>query len=162
MRVRESIGYGPLAACLLLLGCGDDAGSDPQPEAGHDAGQESVCVAMHGLIAEGSSYESDSGGLQLRLTALTPERPDLGDNRWQFLVRDDAGDPVPDLNVHFSLWMPQHAHGSLKTVVVEDQGDGKYSAEPVNFHMPGYWEVTVKLTDGEDEYAVLLPTCVGE
>lgn len=41
--------------------------------------------------------------------------------------------------------MPQHRHGMNYRATVAAQGDGRYRAEGLMFHMPGRWRLTVEL-----------------
>ena len=45
--------------------------------------------------------------------------------------------------------MPNHGHGMNVSPVVSDNGDGTATAEPFQFHMEGWWEITVELVSAE-------------
>ena len=46
--------------------------------------------------------------------------------------------------------MPTHGgHGMNVLPIVTDNGDGTYTAEPFEFHMPGYWVIHAIIADEE-------------
>jgi len=45
--------------------------------------------------------------------------------------------------------MPGHGHGMNTRPITTPLGDGRYSAAGLLFHMPGEWELVVKVTSGE-------------
>jgi hypothetical protein len=96
----------------------------------------------------------------MTLDELAPDTPSLGDNRWQLSLRDADARPVNDATVSFALWMPEHAHGSLKAVLVDALDEGQYRAEPLSFHMPGIWEITIQIVTGTTSDALMFETCV--
>jgi hypothetical protein len=54
-------------------------------------------------------------------------------------------------------WMPGHGHGMLRQSQVDDLGDGRYRVRGMLFHMPGAWELRVKVIETriEDEFRVI-------
>jgi hypothetical protein len=127
-----------------------DAGSAPSLEA---------CMMLPPVRA-GSRFQSEAESFEITLDQLQPAAPSLGDNHWQITLRDDDGQPVNQATLSFSLWMPEHAHGSLKAALVEGLDDGQYQVEPLSFHMPGIWEVTLHIdADGASE-PLTFDTCV--
>jgi len=54
-------------------------------------------------------------------------------------------------------WMPGHGHGMLRQSQVEDLGDGRYRVRGMLFHMPGEWELRVKVIETrlEEDYRVV-------
>ncbi|HTM44287.1 MAG TPA: FixH family protein [Polyangiaceae bacterium] len=153
------------ASAALLCACSHAKTDAPatHDNSNHDAAAEAGaddCVAQYGALSAGHRETAVGGGFSILLTKLTPQSPQLGDNTWDFTLTDASDDPLPGVIVRLSAWMPAHAHGSLKTVIVDDLGTGHYHAAPVNFHMPGRWDVTVtvELPTGDDH--VTLITCV--
>jgi len=45
--------------------------------------------------------------------------------------------------------MPLHRHGMNYRASVRSQGDGRYLAEGLLFHMPGRWQITIDTDDGQ-------------
>jgi hypothetical protein len=162
--------HGRLLAALAVLCeslCSCSPAKNDAPAMHHSSRRDGAaeagiddCVAQYGALSAGHRETSAGEGFSIQLTKLTPTSPQLGDNTWDFALTDTQDDALPGMTVRFSSWMPAHAHGSLKAVVVDDLGNGRYHAAPVNFHMPGRWDVTVtvSLPTGDDH--VKLITCV--
>ncbi len=58
-----------------------------------------------------------------------------------------AGAAVPD-SVRVDAHMPEHRHGMNYKTKVTSNGDGKYRAEGLMFHMPGRWEYIFEVRAG--------------
>ena len=54
-------------------------------------------------------------------------------------------------------WMPGHGHGMLRQSQVDDLGDGRYRVRGMLFHMPGEWELRIKVIETriEEEFRVV-------
>jgi hypothetical protein len=42
--------------------------------------------------------------------------------------------------------MPDHGHGMNVVPEITDNGDGTFTASPLNFHMSGYWTIPAEIT----------------
>ena len=42
--------------------------------------------------------------------------------------------------------MPTHGHGMNVVPEITDNGDGTFTASPMNFHMGGYWTIPAEIT----------------
>lgn len=148
------------ASCLAVtLGCTDSNSDEAaSPDAGAAPSLE-ACMRLPSVGA-GTVLESEAGHFEVRLETLDPDVPSLGDNSWLVRVSNAEADPVNDATLSFSLWMPEHAHGSLKTVLVEALANGRYRVEPLSFHMPGIWEITLRIDTDTDDDQLLFETCV--
>jgi hypothetical protein len=58
------------------------------------------------------------------------------------------GAPVEGAVVAVSAFMPDHGHGTNLDPVTEELGGGRYRADGVLLHMPGYWELHVDVIRG--------------
>jgi hypothetical protein len=68
-----------------------------------------------------------------------PERMVVGEHfTVELLVCPRGETPQPD-SVRVDAQMPEHRHGMNYTATVMPQGDGRYRAEGMLFHMPGRW-----------------------
>ena len=68
-----------------------------------------------------------------------PERIVVGEHFTVELLVCPRGDsPQPD-SVRVDAQMPEHRHGMNYAATVMPQGDGRYHAEGLLFHMPGRW-----------------------
>lgn len=66
---------------------------------------------------------------------------------WTLHVADAAGKPLDDATVAIDGGMPEHNHGMPTQPIVTSLGSGDYSAEGIKFQMPGWWTVTITVTD---------------
>lgn len=73
-----------------------------------------------------------------------------------FAISDQVGAPVDGLTVGTQPWMPAHGHGAATSPVVAGLGEGRYWAMPINFYMPGRWELRTTLAGGVTERVVFV------
>ncbi len=145
-----------LATVLQLGACG----------AGDDAGTADAFSARCSQDTRADTYvpglEKTGAAVTMVLLESTPGPPAKGDNRWLLLVKDSAGLPLSDLAMTVTPFMPDHGHGtSIKTVVTTGANPGEYVVDPINLWMPGYWEVTVRVTDGASiDDSVIFGPCI--
>ena len=66
---------------------------------------------------------------------------------WTLHVADSAGKPLDNAIVAIDGGMPEHNHGMPTQPIVTPLGSGDYRAEDMKFQMPGWWTVTVTVTD---------------
>lgn len=66
---------------------------------------------------------------------------------WTLHVADSAGQPVDNATVAIDGGMPEHNHGMPTQPIVTPLGSGDYRAEGMKFQMPGWWTVTVTVTN---------------
>ena len=66
------------------------------------------------------------------------------------------------IHIHFAPllvegWMPGHGHGMLRQSEVDDLGDGRYRVRGMLFHMPGVWDLRIKVIETriEGDYRVV-------
>ena len=143
MRVR------PFAAAglTLLLSGGCDEPSD-----GGDGTDPPTCGPVDRYEEYTPGMESvGEAGVVVSLERATPGPPEKGDNVWLLAVRDEGGQPMPDLALEVWPFMPDHGHGSpVDSVVTPEDDAGDYTVDLV-FNMGGFWEVTVVVDDAEGE-----------
>lgn len=91
-----------------------------------------------------------SSRLSVRLVDALPGPPDRGENTFRLRLEDPVGAPVDTATVTVRPWMPDHGHGATPEVwPLERVGPGEGRVGPINFFMPGLWEVQVRVqTDG--------------
>ena len=66
---------------------------------------------------------------------------------WTVHVADSAGKPVDNATVAIDGGMPEHNHGMPTQPIVTPIGSGDYRSEGMKFQMPGWWTVTITVTD---------------
>jgi hypothetical protein len=102
--------------------------------------------------------------LEFKLLSSDPAPPSRGDNTMVLQLSTIAAPVTPVSGAPMSVtpFMPDHDHGSGKTVKITPLTEpGQYQLEPVNMWMPGLWEVTVEVDGANSDRAVFrfcLPT----
>ncbi len=64
---------------------------------------------------------------------------------WTVAVEAKDGTPVDGAVLELAADMPQHLHGLGSVPRVTPLGRGKFRVEGLNFQMPGWWQITVKV-----------------
>jgi len=69
----------------------------------------------------------------------------------------DPAQALPGRTLLVEGWMPGHGHGMLRQSQVDDLGDGRYRVRGMLFHMPGAWELRIKVIETriEEEFRVV-------
>lgn len=67
-----------------------------------------------------------------------------------FVVCPKAGAPLPQ-SLRVDAQMPEHRHGMNYKATLRSEGDGRYRADGLMFHMPGRWELLFELRGRETE-----------
>jgi hypothetical protein len=57
-------------------------------------------------------------------------------------------------------FMPDHGHPTNRESIITEMGGGSYDANPVNFMMAGYWEVTVDVETADVTDSVIFKLCI--
>ena len=82
---------------------------------------------------------------------------------WVLTLKNREGEPLESAEVSVSADMPEHLHGTTtKPVVKSGSSQGEYIVEGMNFHMPGWWEVTIDITGGGTRDLVRFQLVLGE
>ena len=73
---------------------------------------------------------------------------------------DDTEEKLMDVEVLASAEMPEHDHGMPQEPLMEDDGNGGYTASGMLFQMSGDWDILVWVTEeGSTELAVFSVDC---
>lgn len=141
----------------LLISCGGGAKdtTEEAPQGLTGCGREEPDPFRMGV-----SKTCEPEGLEIQMVSADPQQPAVGDNAWEIRVLD-GGEGLSGADVSATPFMPQHNHGTAQ-VLVTDEGDGQYRLQPVDFIMPGVWEITMAVTpEGGEEsqacFAFLVP-----
>ena len=140
-----------LFVVLAAGACADDGGGDD--------GTSYNCAAetRDDEFVLGLTKPGDSSRYEFKLMSADPAPPARGDNTWilQLSTMTAPIAPVTGASMTVTPFMPDHAHGSGKTVLVTPMPEaGQYKLEPVNLWMPGLWEVTILATGAETDQVV--------
>lgn len=152
MNASRSLVVG-LALALFAPAC---AGDDD--DGGHDD-TEVNCATEDRDDDFVAGMGKDGDIFTFRLMDSVPAPPDKGDNTWTIRI-EEGGEGVADLDLNVSLNMPDHGHGTPVPVEITDEGEGNYTADPLNMWMPGLWDVTITASDGADTDDVIFSFCV--
>jgi YtkA-like len=89
-------------------------------------------------------------GVTVRIAAASPAPPDVGDNTWTLELEDASGAPLTGASPVVTPWMPLHGHGLAPSeyFCVEDEA-GAYVVDTFDLVMPGLWQFTVEVADGD-------------
>ena len=84
---------------------------------------------------------SESGALLVTVSSEPAERPVRGSNRITFYIESTStGEPVDDLELVMTPFMPAHGHGNSQEPSLTPLGDGSYRFDDVLLSMAGLWE----------------------
>jgi len=129
------------------LACGGTTEPPPAVKCGGAAAD--TYVAGLAKTSEGGKFD-----VTLLDSVLAP--PDRGENTFTLKVRENASGTMmaPDA-IEVRPWMPQHGHGSTPPSFVPVAGTEANSSVvgPINFFMPGLWELRVLVTPAGDQPA---------
>jgi hypothetical protein len=75
---------------------------------------------------------------------------------WKLLVMNAQGDAVSDAIITVKGGMPEHNHGLATAPSIEARADGDYLLQGLRFHMMGYWELELNITQGSISDTVII------
>ena len=67
---------------------------------------------------------------------------------WKLHVMDAQGRAINNALITVKGGMPLHNHGLATAPSIEAIGDGNYLLQGLRFHMMGYWELELNITQG--------------
>lgn len=103
------------------------------------------------------------GTLQASYQTDFLEVPLNGVHSWRLSLRDRQGQPVTGAKIDLTADMPEHLHGMTTAPLVQaTETPGLYLVRGMNFHMPGYWEVTLDISGAGSRHLLRFNLIVGE
>jgi hypothetical protein len=128
---------------------GDHAGHGGMHAAGGEPGGGSDRPGD--TFVAGLTKPGADGALMFMLMDARPAPPDLGDNTWMLMIADPEGAALAGCSIDVEPFMPQHGHGTnvAASAAEQDEPAGHYEIAPLDFFMPGLWEVTFEATCGD-------------
>jgi hypothetical protein len=122
----------PLAAC----GGGEDAGDDEHYDCTMETRDDDFVVGLEKVSASGTHFI---------LMSSVPAPPARGDNQMTLHLQDSAAAPMGGASLTVRPYMPDHGHGTAVQAVITESTTviGEYDLDPVNFHMPGLWQLLI-------------------
>ena len=110
-----------------------------------------------------TTISTRSGSLSASYRTDFIEPPLNGVHSWHLELLDRDNRPVQGAEIAVSADMPEHLHGmTTRPVVSETDDPGLYLIRGVNFHMPGYWEVTLDISGAGSRNLLRFNLIVGE
>ena len=103
------------------------------------------------------------GTLQASYETDFLEIPLNGVHAWRLSLQDKHGKPVTHADIDLTADMPEHLHGMTTTPLVQETDTpGLYLVRGMNFHMPGFWEVTLDISGAGSRHLLRFNLIVGE
>lgn len=137
-----------VVSASLLVGLVPACGAGGTSPTGFDPEHPPTTPPMVTLASEGGTWTIGMW--------VFPEPARRGPVDVLFAISDQAGAPVDGLSVQTQPWMPAHGHGAATSPVVAGLGEGRYWAMPINFYMPGRWELRTTLAGDVTERVVFV------
>lgn len=82
---------------------------------------------------------------------------------WLVTLTDKHGLPIDGVEIQVSTTMPEHLHGmTTRPLVSATDARGQYLIGGMNFHMPGWWRVSLDLSGSVSRDFVRFNLLVGE
>lgn len=128
--------------CVLLGACAEAGHSHD-----HDHDHDSDPAASTGAYTDGMTAMTQPGGHMA--VALTLSGGATVGTHDVTLVIDHHGAAEAGLDVSLDATMPDHGHGTNAVTVIDGPTAGSYTAEGLELTMPGTWEITVSIDDGD-------------
>lgn len=140
---RAPLGLG----LVLLLSCGGTTAPPPVTGCRGDPRADTFVAGLE--------KATDIGGYKLKMLSSLRVPPDRGNNEFSLSVVDAAAMSVSTATISVKPWMPDHGHGSTpESFRLRSVGAGTYEVGPINFFMPGMWELTFRIDQSDGQRAV--------
>ena len=110
-----------------------------------DSARAAVIEPSKGVTPTDSPLTSKQ---KLFQASFSLESPKTGTQELWLTLKDLMGRPVKEAEVKAEPWMPEHRHGSPTDPVVEEREPGLYRIYPLDFTMPGTWQVRISISAG--------------
>ena len=130
-----------LGLLLLVVACGDGHSGHDHDEHHHGSTVPGECV-----------FESPTLSLEhgIEVDFIAPEQGIPLNELFTLNVTVRGVSSPENLSVLVDATMPAHGHGMLTMVNITQQDDpGQFTVEQMNLHMPGEWELSILVIDGE-------------
>jgi hypothetical protein len=90
--------------------------------------------------------KTSPSGIRYQLMMSDPAPPGRGDNHMTVHLLSAAAAPMGGAALTVVPYMPDHGHGTAVPVVIVESTTviGEYDVNPVNFHMPGLWQLIMR------------------
>lgn len=111
-----------------------------------------------------SSSVSSRGGYYSASYRLETECPPMNEiHSWELALIDRDGNPLDGADVTVDAGMPEHLHGMMTQPQISDETQpGQFRVDGMNFHMPGWWVITLDVSKGRGRDLAYFNIVVGE
>ncbi|WNC73626.1 FixH family protein [Thalassotalea psychrophila] len=107
--------------------------------------------------------KSASGQLIAKYSLATSNIPLNEIHSWTLTLTKKNGQTITGALVEISADMPEHLHGmTTKPKVLETETSGEYLIKGMNFHMPGWWKITLDISGYGSRDLIRINAIVGE
>jgi hypothetical protein len=139
----------PLAAC----GGGEHPGDDEHYDCTMETRDDEFVVGLEKVSPSGTHFVMRSS---------LPAPPGRGDNTIVVGLMDSSAAPMAGASLTVRPFMPDHGHGTAIPVVITESATviGDYTLDPVNFHMPGLWQILISAGAVTDANTAVFSFCV--
>jgi YtkA-like protein len=141
----------------VVLAAGASACADDSNSGDDETSYNCAAETRDDDFVLGLSKTGESSHYEFKLMSADPAPPARGDNTWVLQLNTMIAPvtPVSGASMTVTPFMPDHAHGSGKTVIVTPMTEaGQYKLSPVNLWMPGLWEITIQTSSAESDRVV--------
>ncbi|MGB0648441.1 MAG: hypothetical protein ACPGQS_14750 [Bradymonadia bacterium] len=137
--------YGWMRLSLLLLVCACGDGHD---HSSHDHDDHNHGSTMPGeCVIESPTLSLEHG---IEVDFIAPEQGIPLNELFALGVTVRGASSPENLSILVDATMPAHGHGMLTMVNITQQDDSEqFMVEQMNLHMPGEWELSILVIDGE-------------
>ena len=112
-----------------------------------------MTFAASNLAARELITDSTPPGLTIRMQSQLQPLTINQMHSWILTLKDRDGNPVEGAEIEVSGGMAEHDHGLATAPRITDYlGDGAYLLQGMRFHMPGEWQLELRVRVGTSDY----------
>lgn len=124
---------------------------------------EKVARERHKNLNTESSVNSASKALHANYSVIGSSIPLNKIHNWTVQLSHNYNRSLKGANMMLSVTMPEHLHGmTTKPVISKGTKEGEFFIEGMNFHMPGWWELTLDVDGYGSRDLIIFNVIVGE
>lgn len=84
-------------------------------------------------------------------------------HNWTIQLTHNYKRSLKGANITLAATMPEHMHGmTTKPIISQGNKEGEFIIEGMNFHMPGWWELTLDVDGYGSRDLIIFNVIVGE
>ena len=153
MRRLACLALATLAPLTTACSGGDPADDDETYDCTMETRDDEFVVGLEKVSASGTHFI---------LRSSDPAPPARGDNHMVLELRDSSAAPMAGATLTVRPFMPDHGHGTAVQAVITESTSviGQYDLDPVNFHMPGLWQLLITAGAVTDANTATFAFCI--